>query len=72
MIGRCGRNRATLDAVLPRNVGTRIAFARNASAMSQAAFDLAEQLQTPAGAPHQTPCFEQILDPLALGDATGK
>ena len=41
MIGRCGRSRATADAVLPLNVGTRIAFARNASAMSQAALDIA-------------------------------
>ena len=41
MMGRCGRSRATLEAVLPRKVGTRIAFARSASAMSHAAFDIA-------------------------------
>src|SRR5580765_239629 len=41
MIGRWGRSRATLEAVLPLNVGTRIAFARSASATSHAAFDIA-------------------------------
>ena len=41
MIGRRGRRRATADAVRPVKVGTRIAFAPSASAMSQAAFDIA-------------------------------
>ena len=40
-IGRRGRSRATADAVRPVNVGTRIATARSASAMSHAAFDIA-------------------------------
>ncbi len=40
-IARCGRRRATADAVRPVNVGTRIAFAASASATSQAAFDIA-------------------------------
>ena len=43
MIGRRGRSRATADAVRPVNVGTRIAFAESASAMSQAAFLSAEE-----------------------------
>ena len=41
MTGRRGRWRATADAVRPLYVGTRIAFASSASAMSQAAFDIA-------------------------------
>ena len=41
MIGRRGRSRATADAVRPVKVGTRIAPASSASAMSQAAFDIA-------------------------------
>ena len=40
-IARLGRSRATADAVRPVNVGTRIAFAESASAMSHAAFDIA-------------------------------
>src|SRR5579884_53425 len=39
--GRRGRSRATAFAVRPVNVGTRIAAACRASAMSQAAFDIA-------------------------------
>jgi hypothetical protein len=41
MIGRRGRRRATAEAVRPEKVGTRIAFASSASAMSQAALDIA-------------------------------
>jgi len=40
-IARCGRSRATAEAVWPENVGTRIALAESASATSQAAFDIA-------------------------------
>ena len=40
-IVRRGRSRATADAVRPLNVGTRIACAPSASAMSHAAFDIA-------------------------------
>ena len=39
--GRRGRSRATAFAVRPVKVGTRIAFACSASAMSHAAFDIA-------------------------------
>src|SRR5262249_49448021 len=41
MIGRRGRRRATADAVRPVKVGTTIARAASASAMSQAALDMA-------------------------------
>jgi len=41
MTGRRGRSRATPDAVRPVKVGTRIAFACNASARSHAELDIA-------------------------------